>query len=107
MSKKIKKLVIMFVIAGLIIVGYILYSGSNSTETINQFVDTSSSVVPVDTETSGELAQGAEIVKLISLLKGITFDASLFSNQEFRSLDDYSVQLPPVVSGRQNPFAPL
>lgn len=107
MSKKIKNLLIIVVLIGLAIVGYVLYGGSSGTETLNLPVDTSSSVVSTSVESSGELAQGAEIVKLISLLKTLTFDTSLFSNQEFRSLDDYSVQLPPVISGRQNPFAPL
>lgn len=51
--------------------------------------------------------QGEEILKLLSILKDVDIDADFFSNPLFKSLEDFSVQLPIADIGVSNPFAPF
>ena len=55
---------------------------------------------------SGE-QEGKQILALLSRLKTVRLDLSLFDEPEFKSLFDSSVQLPRISAGRENPFAPL
>lgn len=51
--------------------------------------------------------QGAEILRLLSVLKGVDIDADFFNNTIFQSLEDFSVPLPKADIGVSNPFAPF
>jgi uncharacterized membrane protein YukC len=48
-----------------------------------------------------------DLISLLLELKSITLDESVFSNQAFKSLQDFSQELVPEPVGRVNPFAPL
>jgi hypothetical protein len=54
-----------------------------------------------------ETSTAKEIVKTLSLLKSVTIDSDFFNSASFKGLSDFSVQLIPEESGRDNPFAPL
>lgn len=51
--------------------------------------------------------QGREILALLSDIKSVQLDESIFSDPRFQSLQDTSVDLKPEAKGRTNPFAPL
>lgn len=60
------------------------------------------------------VSEGAEVVgpqTLLSLLRsleGLTLDVSFFDDPVFRSLQDFTPDIPiPAVKGKANPFAPL
>lgn len=56
--------------------------------------------------TAGE-ETGNEILNILTLLKTTKIDTGFFQNTAFKSLADFSVQLPSPETGRVNPFAPL
>ena len=48
-----------------------------------------------------------DLIALLTTLKSIKLESGIFSDQSFRSLQDYSQTLVPEPVGRTNPFAPL
>ena len=52
-------------------------------------------------------ATQAQFQVLVSQLKPISFDTSIFSDPKFMALVDLSTPISPEPSGRQDPFAPL
>lgn len=109
-----KKITIFLLIIFVFAVGVMIYTVKSSGGE-----DTMSSLVPVgviDTDSSGENArladqalsgQGEEILRLLSMLKGIDIDADFFNDPLFMSLEDFSIQLPIADIGVPNPFAPF
>lgn len=57
-------------------------------------------VAPADPETQ-------EILNILATLRAVTLDGSIFSDQVFRSLKDFSTTIVPEPVGRPDPFAPL
>ncbi|MBI2030214.1 hypothetical protein HYT05_01185 [Candidatus Kaiserbacteria bacterium] len=55
---------------------------------------------PVDKDTQ-------QILEILLALRAVKLDETLFSNQAFISLKDYSTQIVPEPVGRPDPFAPL
>ena len=67
------------------------------------------SVVGVDQGSLGASAQSApgegdEIVKILSMLSGVSLKTDLFENQLFLSLEDLSISPAEGEMGRNNPF---
>lgn len=56
---------------------------------------------------TGEKAIDGDLLSTLRELKRLRLDESIFSDPSFVSLTDQSKPLPPQVSGRINPFAPL
>lgn len=56
---------------------------------------------------SGESAAQTQFKVLVSELKNISFDTSIFANPNFLALTDLATQVTPEPSGRLDPFAPL
>lgn len=56
---------------------------------------------------TGALAVDRELLTLLSDIKQIKLDASLFTSPMFQSLEDYSQTIPSEAVGRSNPFAPI
>ncbi|MBU6427340.1 hypothetical protein KGQ27_03875 [Patescibacteria group bacterium] len=56
---------------------------------------------------SGSDAVGTQVLGLLNQIQALQIDASLFQSQAYRSLQDYSVAIPPQNVGRNNPFAPI
>lgn len=50
---------------------------------------------------------GANVLSLLNQIQSLRIDTSLFKNPAFQSFQDYTVSIPPVNVGRQNPFAPI
>jgi len=69
--------------------------------------DTSDSVLISSTDATGGLAQGREIIALLTDLKSLKLDESIFQDPVFRSLEDFTLPIDPEPQGRTNPFAPL
>jgi len=53
-----------------------------------------------------QLSQTKDILNVLSLLKTIRLNLDFFDNTAFKSLYDFSVQLPASEVGKNNPFAP-
>lgn len=68
----------------------------------------SAALVPRDPSSNqANIGVGAEIILLLQKLDRITLDTSLFDEQTFQSLKDFSITLRPQSVGRPNPFAPI
>lgn len=50
---------------------------------------------------------GANVLKLLNQIKSLKIDTTIFENKAYQTLQDNTVQIPPVNVGRQNPFAPI
>lgn len=59
------------------------------------------------TASEGEGEAQTQFKTLVSELKNISFDTSIFSNPNFQALTDLATQVAPEPSGRIDPFAPL
>lgn len=66
-------------------------------------------VTPILTEQTISPVASADqdLISLLLQLKAITLDESIFSDQTFTGLEDFSRELIPEAVGRENPFAPL
>lgn len=53
-----------------------------------------------------QLSQAKDILGVLSMLKTINLNLGLFNSAEFKNLEDFSVQLPVIEAGKDNPFAP-
>lgn len=49
--------------------------------------------------------KGSQILLLLSQIKSINIDTSIFNNQMYKSLIDYTVEVPQQNVGKVNPFA--
>jgi hypothetical protein len=107
MSKRLKILIAIVVILVFILI-YAWYSASSSKNQQPKAVAPVNRIAgrPV-AEEKPELRESKEIIKTLSLLKTVNLDVDFFNNVLFKSLNDFSVQLPLVEPGRENPFAPL
>ncbi|MEK7063729.1 MAG: hypothetical protein AAB955_03510 [Patescibacteria group bacterium] len=61
-------------------------------------------VLTVSEEASGP---DQELIALLFELRAIQLDPAIFADPIFQSLSDFSLELVPEPTGRQNPFAPL
>ncbi len=52
-------------------------------------------------------ASAARVLTLLNQVRSLKIDTDLFESQEYKTLRDYSVPIPPLEVGRLNPFAPL
>jgi hypothetical protein len=59
------------------------------------------------TAVTSNAAVDQDLITLLTTLKSIKLDASIFSDPAFQSLQDFSQALVPEPVGRTNPFAPL
>ena len=52
-------------------------------------------------------AVGSQVLALLNQIQSLRIDTSIFKDPAYRTLRDYSVEIPAVPVGRSNPFAPL
>jgi len=64
-------------------------------------------LVPSGGAAGADLAVDRELLTLLSDIRQIKLDASLFTNPVFQSLEDYGQTIPNEAVGRANPFAPI
>ena len=50
---------------------------------------------------------GRELLLSLEKMKSVKLDTSFFSDPVYLSLNDISIEVPQMLSGRRNPFAPL
>lgn len=56
---------------------------------------------------AGAVEVGREVLSLLTELRAINLDDSLFRRSDFMSLQDFGVEISPDPVGRRNPFAPI
>jgi len=95
-SKKIKILIIAFIV---IVVAVILMSILKGSE--------SQPLIASENISASNGVQDREILGLLLNLKSIKLDIVLFSDRLFQSLEDFGVDLPDEPRQRNNPFAPI
>jgi hypothetical protein len=66
-----------------------------------------SGLLVADQSSEGTSADGAQVIALLNRLKAISLSGKIFSNPNFLSLQDWSVDIAPQIVGRQNPFLPV
>lgn len=98
MSKKAKQGIVLAVIVILVGGAYFYFQGSNS--------DTQSLLESVDGGSEASQAE-ARLLGLLSDLREIDLDQSLFESEAFTSREDFSIELPDEPIGRNNPFLPI
>ena len=105
MSKKVKIVVIIvFLAAGIIGAG--LYFRNK--ESVSNTGPLSSSVSPAaGVPVAMTNNQNNEFSTLLSTIKSITIDTSIFTNPAYLALRDYPITLGSDIKGRPNPFAPV
>lgn len=50
---------------------------------------------------------GVQVLGLLNQIESLKIDDSFFAGAVYNSLQDYSVAIPPLPVGRDNPFAPI
>ncbi len=104
-SKRIKFLILIFVIVALVFAYFLFYSKKEDAGTESNVAVTSNG--PIGANGAKIDAEGNELLGMSESLKGIKIDPGFFDSFVFKSLIDNSVELPPVPAGRVNPFAPV
>lgn len=94
--KQNKTLLIILVVTTMIAAVY--YFSRGDTSTIDgPLIESSYTISPT----------ASEVLEALRMLEGFKFDASLFSDPAFLSLQDFTVPITPLDPGRRNPFEPL
>lgn len=107
MKKPYHKILIIFSL--LVIIGGLYFYFSNNT---TQEASLSSSLVSSSSNSSSnssktKIVSDVAFISTLDSLKRINIDTTLFTNEAFKSLNDNTVKLEDVASGRVNPFAPI
>lgn len=94
------------------IVGVLLVIGA-----VFYYFYTASNAVPVSPESSlsissglagaGGATVGADVLNLLSQIKGLNIDTSFFQSSTYESLNDFSVTIPAEPVGKADPFIPI
>ena len=66
-----------------------------------------SSLLVADQISGTASADGAQVLSLLSTLSRINLDGKIFSNPDFLTLQDWSVDIAPQEIGRSNPYLPV
>ncbi len=110
MSKKLKIFVIV-VLSLAVIIFAMSYLGSKKVPAVSQTTSPLSSntgIIPLPNADKSQATQASdEFSNLLSSIKRITIDTSLFNNPAYKMLRDFPVSLGSEIVGRTNPFAPI
>lgn len=96
MSPIIKNIIVVLVIAG---VGFFGYNYLTRTDTAGD------ALIKQESVNTGKM--GAEVLTALNQLKTLKLDSSIFKDDVFVSLQDFSKPLNPEPVGRVNPFSPI
>lgn len=96
-----KTIIIFIVIIVLSILGYFYYVGSNTVPDSNLLVE-QNSTVSAETQLAG-----SRVLSLLGQVYSLNIDKSIFESVVFKSLVDYTIEIPEQNVGRLNPFAPI
>ncbi len=103
MTKRLKIILTVIIILVLMAVAIWYSSGSNINEGKSVVLQSESLVSEAQDK---QFSQAKDILNVLSLLKTINLNLDFFDNIAFKSLYDFSVQLPTSEIGKNNPFAP-
>lgn len=92
MSKGVKKFIIIAIVVVLVMVAYRFLVVKDPEP---------------DLVGTGAPEVGRELLALLVSLQSISLDGDIFERSDFRSLRDFSVEIPQESLGRRNPFAPI
>ncbi len=94
--------IIIFVVIALVAIGAYLYmKGTPDDSSI-------SSLSQADTITSmAAQSEGSEVLVLLNQISSLRINTDIFNNIVYKTLIDYTVEIPPQNIGRPNPFAPI
>jgi hypothetical protein len=67
----------------------------------------SSSSSSLDQQQTDMGTLGTQVLSLLNQTRSLKIDTTLFSDPGYKTLQDYTVDVPQVGVGRANPFAPL
>ncbi len=93
-----KKSAIAFV--AILIIGAFIYF-----YTLGNPTDSSVSSI-TETENAGQLEEGAKVLALLNQISSLKLDTTIFDNNIYKTLIDYTVEVPEQNVGRTNPFSP-
>jgi hypothetical protein len=101
LMEMLKKYKILLIVSGVIAVGAIAFSQFSGSA-----VPTESLLVANPVADPNERVR-EELLRLLSELRTLDFDDTIFSDPRFRSLTDFSQEIRPQPVGRKNPFLPI
>lgn len=113
MSTAIKNIIIVVVVVGVLLAGYIFIFQPGSSDNQEGTLQSSSGENPVAEQTSSnnEASQeqtNADIISILNSLRSLNLDDSVLYNPAFNKLQDISMPLVETGdTGRRNPFAPI
>lgn len=88
--------IIIAIVVIIALIGYFYWSGTQTPvgTTLEQSADSSQAV-------------GSRVFRLLSEINSLRIDSTFFNEPAYRTLIDYSIEVPVLQIGRPNPFAPL
>ncbi len=108
MSKKAKIFIGVVVVAGLAFAANsFLGSDTPPASTQNNPLSSTTGMIPLPGAPTVNTTSADEFSKVLSTIKSITIDTSLFQNRAYMMLRDFPVSLGTDIAGRVNPFAPI
>ncbi len=96
------KTTIIFIIV--LVIGALIYFYTNGNPSDN---NVSSIEVSGDPQSLLSDSVGARALTLLNQVNSLKIDANVFNSEVYKSLVDYSVEIPPQNIGRVNPFLPF
>ncbi|MEI8327937.1 MAG: hypothetical protein WCG02_02260 [Candidatus Taylorbacteria bacterium] len=93
-----KTIIIIAAIIIVAIIGYFYYMGGQTV---------SSSTLEISKDTTDAQVAGQRVLGLLNQIRQLRIDTKLFEDPMYRTLMDYTVDVPPQEVGRLNPFAPI
>jgi len=88
------------VLASIIVVGFLIYQFSGD-PAVEDGLYLDEGIDPI------EEILGRDVLNLVSKMKGVKLDTSIFEDEAFASLEDFAVEIPKQPIGRRDPFAPF
>lgn len=96
-QKNSKKTLIITIIAVVVLaIVYFYFSGGAVTPDATSTLQSQSATVA-----------GTRVFSLLNQIKSLHIDTTIFDRAEYKTLVDYSVDIPELPVGRPNPFAPI
>ena len=93
-----KTVVVIIIIIVVALIAYFYYEGT---------LPATDSTLQVSTASQNGQAVGANVLSLLSQIKSLKIDTTIFTDPAYQTLRDYTVAIPQENVGRSNPFAPI
>ena len=97
-----KTIVIIIIIIVLAVLAYFYFSGNPSASQSDTLEQSGGEQLSQEAEIAG-----ARVLALLNQISSLKIDVSIFNDPVYKSLVDYSIEIPEQKIGRVNPFAPL